>query len=57
MSEESEKVDRFIHDEIVKRYEQDTNNANNIDTLATNLVGWNGLMISVLLTGGGFLIS
>src|SRR5947208_111112 len=43
--------------EAESRYKQENALAGNIEPAATNLVGWNGLIISVLLTGGGILLS
>ena len=50
-------VEKFIFKQIKEQYEFENDESTYIDTAATNLIGWNGLIISVLLTGGGILIS
>ncbi len=40
-----------------RRYDFENKDSDNSDISASNLVGWNGLIISVLLAGGGLLIS
>jgi hypothetical protein len=47
----------FIYDELKHRYDSIERESENINTSASTIVGWNGLIISVLLTGGGLLIS
>lgn len=56
-NESSTESERIIFEQIQERYEFENKTSVNIDNSATNLVGWNGLIISVLLTGGGILIS
>jgi hypothetical protein len=48
---------KLFLDEAKHRYEQENSVANNIESGATNLVGWSGLIISVLLSGGGIIVS
>lgn len=49
--------ERFIFERIKDRYDTENKTSDSIDISASNLVGWNGLIISVLLAGGGFLLS
>jgi hypothetical protein len=44
--------DRIFFEQIRDTYKFQHKISANLDTSAANLVGWNGLIISVLLTGG-----
>jgi hypothetical protein len=49
--------ERIFFEQIQDTYNFQHRISNSLDTSAANLVGWNGLILSVLLTGGGILIS
>jgi hypothetical protein len=48
---------QLFFDGAVHRYQQENAIARNIESAGTNLVGWNGLIISVFLSGGGIIVS
>jgi hypothetical protein len=50
-------TEQFVFERIKEQYDFENEDSIHIDSAATNLVGWNGLVISVLLTGGGLLIT
>jgi len=49
--------DEIVFKQTKERYEYENKVSDGIDIAATNLVGWSGLILSVLLAGGGILIS
>jgi len=55
--EEPTANEQFIFDQIKERYDFEHSRHHNLDTKAGTLVGWIGLVISVMLAGGGLLFS
>jgi hypothetical protein len=42
----------FTYQQLRLIYEAELKQGENVSTLATNIIGWNGIIISILLAGG-----
>lgn len=50
-------TEQFIYEQVQRRYDFEFERANDLDNKASNLVGWTGLIISIILAGGGLLFT
>ncbi len=50
-------TEQFIYEEVKRRYDFEFERARDLDNKAGNLVGWIGLIISIILAGGGILFT
>jgi hypothetical protein len=48
---------KFIYEQVKGRYEFEYQRCSDLDTKSSGLVGWIGLIISILLAGGATLFS
>jgi hypothetical protein len=49
--EDATEADKFIYEQVKDRYEFEHNRTGNLDNKSSNLIGWIGLIISVLSIG------